>query len=163
MQKFSTVLLCIILLGIFTITIGQFLPFQFSSPDTASVYYALLAIILPILISVLYYRRKRNKSEYAFIKIWGLISIWLVSFFALSIYWFSHTMCGYGNDRIIFEQKASSSIKILQRSYGCGAYDSEMPKYEFIKIIPLTQWVNYYQEIDTGKIDLKIWKRSNQP
>ena len=69
-------------------------------------------------------------------------------------------MCGYMTDNVLFINKSDSSLKIIERHYDCGAYDSDMPKYEFFKMKKLTQQIFYSQKIDTLYIDKDIWIKS---
>ena len=68
-------------------------------------------------------------------------------------------MCGYVSDKVLFIKKENQSAKILQRHFDCGAYDSDSPKYEFIKIIHLNSFLNYVEKIDTIKMTKSEWIR----
>ena len=160
MSRIKTVLIYFISFTIFTQTIGQFLPFQFSSNAIASRYNVFLVFALPISIAALFYILKQGKKEY--IRTLGSIFICGLTFFTFGLLYFLNSMCSY-HSVALFEQKSHSSTKILKRDYGCGAYDSDMPKYEIIKIVGITPFVNYYQSVDTTKIDLQLWRRLNEP
>jgi len=158
MNRVKRFLIYFLSFTIFTKTIGQFLPFQFSSNAIRSAYNVFLVFALPLSISALFYIFKQDRKKY--IRVWGSVFICGFTFFALGLLYFLSSMCSY--DAIaIFEKKSHPSTKILKRNYGCGAYDSDMPKYEIIKIVAITPFVNYFQPVDTSKIDLQMWRRLN--
>ena len=68
-------------------------------------------------------------------------------------------MCGYNTDDILFVNKSDSSLKVVKSHYGCGAYDSDMPKYEFYKMKSLTKEILYSKKVDTAELDKREWIR----
>ena len=144
-----------IILCVFILTIGQYLPFEICNENFAKVFYTMIWFTLPICILLTLIRRDK-KSTKPTIKILTIV-IAVGTFLFLAVYVFGMGMCGYITDDVLFINKSDTSLKIVKRHYDCGAYDSDMPKYEFYKMKPLTKQILYSKKIDTLQIDKKDW------
>ncbi|TMI62593.1 MAG: hypothetical protein E6H07_14360 [Bacteroidetes bacterium] len=146
-----------IVLCLFVLTIGQYMPFQFSNESSAETFYALVWLIFPVAVLLTLLKKvisPENRTSKALI-----IFLAIVSFLFLSVYVFGRTMCGYITDDILFVNKSDTSLKVIKRHYDCGAYDSDLPKYEFYKMKSLTKQILYSKKVDTTKLDKNKWIR----
>lgn len=157
MRKQSIALTVFIIFSSFTLTLGQFLPFEFSSQSLRFYYYTTVLFVLPIGISIKSYEGI-IKSETHLTSTTISIIAGVVSFFIVLILWFANAMCGYMTDNVLLEKKSTFSTKIIERHYDCGATDSGPAKYEYVSITPIMPFfVNYVTKVDTAKIDKKLW------
>ena len=142
---------------LFILTIGQYLPFRFSSDNSAQTFYILVWLTFPaaVLLTLLHKDQVTNRRPFKGLKIF----IAVVSFLFLSLYVFGKTMCGYITDDILFINKSDTTLKIIKRHYDCGAYDSDLPKYEFYKMKSLTKQILYAKQIDTTQLNKDEWTR----
>jgi hypothetical protein len=69
-------------------------------------------------------------------------------------------MSGYRQDKVLFVNKNSSERILLRHHDIGGAYDSEIPKFELNKIIPLTKYFQLYLKVDTTGLDNETWIRA---
>ena len=66
-------------------------------------------------------------------------------------------MSGFVEDKILFEKK-NSRQKILLRHHDVGgAYNSDLPKHEINRVIPLTKYFQIGIKTDTTNIDKNVW------
>jgi hypothetical protein len=136
------------------LTVGQYLPFEFANMKIAERFYGLVWCTFPIA-TLLTLVRQQTKRVLKVIT----VVVAIASLPILGLYAFGVGMCSYSTDNILFINKSDSSLKIIERHYGCGAYDSDLPKYEFFKMKYLTQQILYSKKIDTLLIDKGIWIR----
>lgn len=68
-------------------------------------------------------------------------------------------MCDWTTDKIFFKNKQNSSIKIVQRSFGCGATDSSPATLKVFKVREITPYLIWVTSIDTNQINKVDWKR----
>lgn len=141
---------------LFILTAGRFLPFEFSDASTAQSFYVLVGCTFPLAFISILAKPSKSKTLKALIIIIAVIS---VPFFAF--YSFAAGMCGYITDKTLFVNKTDSSLKIIERHYDCGAYDSDMPKYEYFKVKQLTKQILYSKKIDTTNISKETWQRKS--
>ena len=66
-------------------------------------------------------------------------------------------MCDYSTDKVLFENKKNSSIKIVQRSFGCGATDSSPATLSIFKVKEITPYLIWVTSIDTNQINKSDW------
>lgn len=57
---------------------------------------------------------------------------------------------------VLFKNK-NDAATIVRRSYGCGAWDSDMPVYTYHKIVPMTPVFNIVTSFDIENIDKNVW------
>jgi hypothetical protein len=137
------------------LTVRHYFPLEFSNENTARGFYGLIGCTFPIAF-LLTLVRQSNGGVYKAIAIF----IAIISIPILALYAFSSGMCGYTTDKILFINKSDSSLKIIERHFDCGALDSDMPKYEYYKMKPLTSQILYSKKIDTLLIDKDDWIRN---
>lgn len=157
MKKISIALTVFIFFCVFTMTFGQFLPFEFSSLDIRFYYYTTVLFILPIAISIKVYGGYKEKENHV-PNVLASMFAGFVSFIFILLFWFANTMCGYITDNVLLEKKSIFSTTIIERHYDCGATDSGPAKYEYASITPVIPFfVNYIIKVDTAKIDKNLW------
>lgn len=144
---------------LFTLTVGEFLPFEFSSTQLSFIFYLIVLIGLPVFsiieIRKLFVRLKNRVATTVLSIIFILISVFY--FFYLIAFCLGNTMCGYIIDKTLFVNSKSTSIKIAVRHYDCGATDSGPAQYEMVKINSGLPMINFVTKIDTTILDKKDW------
>ena len=102
--------------------------------------------------------KRRHTLIFVVTKIIIAICVAVFSIFVTMIILLGST-CAWTTDKVFFENKQNSSIKIVQRSYGCGATDSSRPIPKVFKVREITEDFIWATEIDTIKIDKNKWTR----
>jgi hypothetical protein len=140
------------------LTVGQYLPFQFSNENTAQNFYLFIWLTFPLAVLLTLLRPGKNSkgTGKALTIVSAIISLLFLSFFV-----FAKTMCGYITDEVLFVNKSDTTLKIIEKHYDCGATDSDLPKYEFYKTKALTRKILYSKQIDTLRLDKTEWTKAN--
>ena len=165
MQKFlkilrwtSIIFLCLwVLLPI----LGLFIPLEFVYNSRSEEIYIMIRFYgFPVaaVLSVLTWIKRKEWLPAIFIKIVLAICVAVVSG-VITIIALLGNMCAWTTDKVFFENKQNSSIKIVQRGFGCGATDSDYPTYKTFKIREITSDFIWATKIDTNKIDKNEWIR----
>jgi hypothetical protein len=68
-------------------------------------------------------------------------------------------MCDWTTNKVFFKNINDPSTLIVQRSFGCGATDSSLPKIEVSKTIQITPYFIWVTDIDTTQINKSEWTR----
>jgi len=87
-----------------------------------------------------------------------LIIIGIIAYLSLTLSVLTQGMCSYTTHRILFVNRINPTIQIIERSYGCGATDSEFPKYVYYKRMPLISFLDFVTRIDINKVNSNDWK-----
>lgn len=92
---------------------------------------------------------------------WNFFAIFLISSFSclVSLFLIFFSMCNWSNNKILYTHKTNDKIKIFERAYGCGAYDSNRTKYQIFYVRQLSKHFIYTSEIDINKIDSSEWNK----
>ena len=97
-----------------------------------------------------------------FLKTFGKIMLTglalFVIYFIVGILSFG-SLCGYTFDNFLFENKENPKVKIIKKSFGCGAVDSTPATMHFYKSIDFLNIFRWISEIDTTKINKAEWNR----
>jgi hypothetical protein len=149
---------CWIILCVFILTIGQYLPLQFSNENIAQNFYRLIWLTFPLAVLLTLLRPGRNSKGTG--KALTIV-IAIVSLVFLTLFVFGKTLCGYITDEVLFVNKFDTNLKIVERHYDCGATDNDLPKYEFYKTKALTRQILYSKQIDTLHLDKNEWIKAN--
>jgi hypothetical protein len=144
---------------LFILTAGQFLPVEIDNGLLRFLVYAFILIGLPIL---LYKKFKiltgKLKNPYLKITIrlflFGFIGFYLLIFLLFGV---GKTMCSYSTVKTLYVRKGFSFSSIIVRDFGCGAYDSDMPKYEIVNRIDIFSLIQISPSIDTSTINKNNW------
>jgi hypothetical protein len=81
----------------------------------------------------------------------SMIPVFLMFMTALS------GMCSWTTNETLFVNSTNTSKKIVRRSYGCGAVDSQSPSYGAFKVKKLPLGFIWVTKADTLNIDRKVW------
>ncbi len=68
-------------------------------------------------------------------------------------------MCGWFERTTYYINREDPTRRIVQREYGCGAYDSDLPEQKTFDVEVLNKWFISTSEIDTTTIDRIQWER----
>lgn len=159
LKNYFPVLLLIFCLLV--LTIGQLIPIEFINKSLRNCYYFIL-IICVIITSFFCLKKISYWNSLILRVIISLVFVFLifVSLISLMFGLAGSIMCGT-SEKILFENKQESNTKIVERSYGCGATDTDFPEYKMYKLIPLANQFNFITEFDTSHIDRENWKQVN--
>lgn len=155
----STFLLCFwILTGVF----GRFFPLEISDKDAELMYESFrfygfpIAIILTLTGTVKKGDTSGNVVSKVFLTL--LIAAFSVIIMFMTLFF---EMCDSTTVKVLFENKQNASIKIVERSFGCGATDSSPATFKIFKIREISSYLIWVTAIDTTQIDKSKWKRVN--
>jgi hypothetical protein len=140
--------------------IGPFLPIECVNEELENNYYIIHFWGLPV--AILTTLTGTIKLDDTLGSIVGKVCLTIFSSVFSMIFMtllFFTNMCSWTNGRVIFENKEVSSIKIIEREYGCGATDSGEPVYKIFKVQEVTKYFIKVTEIDTVTIDRAEWMR----
>lgn len=84
------------------------------------------------------------------------IGLYLLIFLLFGI---DKTICSYSTAKTLYVRKVFSFSTIIVRNFGCGAYDSDMPKYEIVNRIDIFSLIQIVPSIDTSKINKNNWTK----
>jgi hypothetical protein len=136
------------------LTIGDYIPIEFSNSALKGVYYLIIYCSLPVSIiwlGIVFFNIEHPRRRALF-----SAAITGISILTLAMVWLSHSFCGDTNT-IVYVNKVRQSSVIVQRSYGCGAYDSDLPKYQTYKLVPINRYLNLVTKVDIAKVDESAW------
>jgi len=162
MQKFlkivywtSIFLICFWLLAAL---LEPFIPLEFANNEGEYVYDSIHFYGLPIVIMLTLTGTIKKKDALGLIvaKIFGTICAAAFSAFVM-IATLLAGMCDWTTDRVFFENKQNPSIKIVQRSYGCGAIDSSPATLKVFKVREIAPYLIWVTNIDTSQINKSEW------
>ena len=168
-----------------TIIFGDDLPIEFASPTMKSISFGTLCIVLPLSIiwtgnQIFHFKSKKWKnkriisslvvSSFFFVeersnfarssprcRIQNPIPISSFSLPIIAIALFGRTMCGT-TDKIIYSSRTNSST-IVARSFGCGAWDSDFPKYSYYKKTSFLGIFYIKTTVDTSQLNKSYWMK----
>ena len=143
-----------IFICLFILIFGHYLPFQFNSDSLTLLFYTIVWLTFPAAVLVTLFKKSKNEIFKAL-----KIVVALISFVFLGFNVFGKFMCGYIVDNVLFVNKSDTALKIVERHYDCGAYDSDFPKYEYHKIKYLTKQISYSKQVDTTLLKKSEWTR----
>lgn len=153
----SILLLCF---WVLTAILGTFIPLEFANNDSEFVFDSIrfygfpIAIILTLTGTI----KEKDTSGVITTKIIWTLCVSAFSIFVMIMTLFAG-MCDWTTDKVFFERKQNSSIKIVQRSFGCGAMDSSPATLKVFKISEITPYLIWLTKIDTNKINRSEWTR----
>jgi hypothetical protein len=139
-----------LLFCILVFLLGDRFPVGFSNTKLHSLFYFVLS--LGFLISLIWTVNKAFRIKTHVFTIVAIVVASPIFLFAL----LGSSMCSY-SDEVIFRNRNSNKV-IVARSYGCGAYDSDFPKYKFYERTLFLGVLNIYKSVDTLTLDKTAWK-----
>lgn len=103
----------------------------------------------------------KNKSdETAENKKWKTREIIVITSFTtlfLMFISFDGSMCRWTITKEYINKK-NPSISMIERYYGCGAYDGDMPKYKLYSVSKLNNVISWMPEVDLENINENEWE-----
>ncbi len=143
--------------------LSNFVPLEFASQNVEHSYYSIRFYGVPIAIIFTLTGTLKKKESWGEIisKIVLTIFACLGSLVIMTMMLFGG-MCAWTTDKVLFEHKQQSTIKIEKRSFGCGATDSGPSKPGIFKVNNFTPYFRYATPIDTNEIDKNEWLRIKQ-
>ena len=139
---------------------GNFVPLEFSNNDSEFIYDSIRGFGFPIAVMFTLTGTIKSKDTAGTIATKNVLTIVAaaLSFFIIVMTAFAG-MCDWTTDKIFFENKQNSSIKIVQRSFGCGATDSSPATLKVFKVREITPYLIWVTSIDTNQINKSEWTR----
>jgi hypothetical protein len=154
--------LAVLFLFLIVPIIGNTLPLELSDDSLKSRFEEIRLFAVPIAILLTLsgtLKRKDDKGKNILIIV-STVMIAVLSLLGLFASVFMD-MCAWNDRKILFVN--DSGEKIILRDYGCGAVDSGSPIYNTVKIKRIAPGLNRVTDVDTSKIDKKIWLRNVTP
>jgi len=139
-----------------------FLPLEFANHDSEMIYikirfyWFIISAVLLILTGVIERKHTLNLIITKIILSFGIVGFSIFVTMGIII----GSVCGWTvDDKVFFENKQNSSIKIIMRNYDCGALDSSYPDFRPYKVRKISDNFNWATKIDTTKINRNEWIR----
>jgi Zn-dependent protease with chaperone function len=137
--------------------LGWFLPVQIHPKAIELLLLSLVLMVLCITICWKILRIMELRGINLVVRV--LLTLFLA--FALvcisGLFLFGESMCGYSSDRVLLQNKTIPNLYIVERTYGCGVYDSQSPKYETFKVRQMGSWISYISKTDTATLNKNDW------
>jgi hypothetical protein len=147
-----TILSCLSIL-----ILGWLLPLKMNSDAVEEVLFGLVLIVLCIAICWKLLRIMELRGTNVVIRVLLTLFLAFVLVCITGIFWLGKSMCGYSSERVLYQNKEIPNLHIIERSYGCGAYDSQTPLFETYKVRPLGTWISYVSKTDTATLNKNEW------
>jgi len=142
--------------------LGLFIPLEFANNDSEEIYIMIRFYGFPIAATLLILTgMMKRKHTVTLIVTKAIIAICIAifSFFIAAIFLLGG-VCGWITDnKMFFENKQNPSIKIVMRSFDCGAFDSSYPDFKAYKVRKITKDFIWATKIDTNQINKNEWIR----
>ena len=136
---------------VITILVGDTFPIEWASPVMRSITFIGLCLTLPI--SIIW----TGNEIFGFrSKAFG-VSVSLISLPIIGIALLGRTMCGT-TEKILYTNR-NNSTTIVARSFGCGAWDSDLPKYTFYRKTSFLSTFFLKTKVDTAMLNKSFWER----
>lgn len=123
--------------------------------------YLIFGVPLAISLTLVGLDYSPDGNEINLVQIISTVAIVALAVFVF-LYFFLTTVldfCGSTAGKVLYESKKKPSRQIVERQFGCGAVDSSPPSISFCEIDEYPLGLIYVTQIDTAKIDLKLWDR----
>lgn len=147
---------------VFTIIpfLAKFVRLEISNQGFRNVFDQIRFFIFPVAILLTLFGTIKSKdtTDTKTIKIILTVGASLISVFILAMKMFAG-MCEWTTNKILFRKVDDKMTLIVLRDFGCGATDSGLSLNKVCKTKNLFPSVIWVTEIDTSKIDRKVWQR----
>lgn len=144
--------------------LSNFVPLEFESQNIEYWYYYIRFYGVPI--TIVFTLTGTLKRKETLVEIISKIVLTIFACFGsvviLTIMIFVGGMCAWTTNKVLFEHKIESTIKIEKRSFGCGATDSNPSKIGIFKVRNFTTYFIWVSSIDTNEINKSEWLRVKQ-
>ena len=154
--------LTVILISIFTLTIGQKIPIEFKNNSTQSDFYSFIYFGFPISIILTLFGTIKNQNTKLKNWIIGLSTILIstITFYVLVTFLFSIAFYAWTNAMILYRNKKDKNVTITEQIYDMGAFG--YGKRRVTELKPFLKYFEIVKIIDTTKIDKKDWIKTNE-
>jgi len=151
--------LTFICLSIISVVAFSLLPIEFTDSKTYDSFEEIYLFGLPIatMLTLAGTVKKTDSVGFKISKFFITFCVTGLLIFILIIFAFASHMCAWTVNSILFEKKIDTSVKIIDRSYDCGAWDSSDASGKIFKVRKLTNYFIWATEIDTVGIDRNVW------
>jgi hypothetical protein len=151
------VIIVFVLIFLFSISIAQYLPFEFANHKYSRFFYDFIFIGLPfsILLSLFWFIKKSRKKSHNIFLGFFIVLFSIAAFYARFFLIFMYGFGTWVNEAILYESKSNSQTTINQQLYDIGAFGYGGTRV--IKTTPFLGVWNHVQEIDTASIDKNEW------
>jgi len=142
------------------LVLGAVTPLEFTNEEVKSTFERVRFIGLPIAILLTLFGTLKNRDSKA--NLFSKVFLTLLAVgISIAVLFFSlfAGMCNWSGNQILFENRKSTTTKIVLREYGCGATDSGSPIYRAFRIKPVLPFINVVTVVDTTTIDKSLWTR----
>jgi hypothetical protein len=144
--------------------LSNFVPLEFASQNIEHLYYSIRFYGVPI--AIVFTLTGTIKKKESWVEIISKIVLTIFACFGsvaiMTIMIFVGGMCAWTTDKVLFEHKNESTIKIEKRNFGCGATDSSPSTPGVFKVSSFTPYFIWVSKIDTNEIDKSEWLRVKQ-
>ena len=152
----------VLILIVFPITFGQFLPFEFQDNEIERYYYFILITILAVSFSLLIFgniKAENNRDKNLKISLYGILTgiFYLILIFCVFIF------VGFGkwvNYTVLYRNKLNNNFTINEQIYDVGAFG--YGKRRTVKINATLKYILFVENIDTTKINKAEWNFVNE-
>lgn len=131
---------------------------EFASDSTNSSYKKLMFYAVPIamLLTLFGTIKAGDKGTQIAAKVLATVGVSFMVIFLMIISILTD-MCVWTNGKVLYESKLEPNTKIIEREYGCGAFDSEPPTIGIYKVQNFTKYFIRSTEINVSSIDKNEW------
>jgi len=139
--------------------LGLFIRFQLTDENLSIYYMVFRALSLPSAVILTLFGTVKSEDN---LKIKMEKFLWTILALGVSLLFvfigFFGGMCGWDTSKELYQKKNNSNVTIAVRNYGCGAYDSDIPKNEIYKVFQITPYFIFFHKTDTTGLDTSLWK-----
>lgn len=164
MQRFLKIVywtsILLICFWVLTAISGNLIPLEFADNDSEFIYDYIRFYGLPIAIMLTLTGTLKGKDPSFIIAAKIFLTLCIAGLSILFVFMSLITsMCDWTTHEVFFESRQNPSIRIVQRSYGCGATDSSPATYSLFKVRELSPYLIWVTKADTNQINKDEWRR----
>jgi hypothetical protein len=150
----------LMIFGLFTFTIGQFIPIYFVEQDIRIFFYPAILLITVVTFAVTVYKSMYlpHKNNWVYSSIITLITT-LLLFLIFAGITFGKILTVWTDATTLYVKKDNSQVKIVTRYINEGAFGggTEPGDYEIVLLRPITPFFKMETTVDKNKIDRSEW------
>jgi hypothetical protein len=154
----------VILLGIFSVTLGQVLPVEFTDSNTRSTFYDWLFQSLPVAVLLLPFglARRNAITKWLLATSIGLAAILAVlTYVALvGVFMWQIGFASWIDYWVIYHKRTDPKIRIVDQLYDVGAFG--YGGHRLVQVRPLTGVFTVVTPVDTGSLNKGEWLLVNK-
>ncbi|MFT5820007.1 MAG: hypothetical protein ACI8ZM_001241 [Crocinitomix sp.] len=140
--------------------VRSFFNLEFATNDVKSAYSTFLIFAVPIaILCTLSGTLKIDESQFIHNGKIAATSITAIFVLMILIFAMAFDMCGTTDHELLYEHKNDANTRIIVRSFGCGAYDSDPTVKDVYKVNYFTPFLLHSVKIDTNEMDKSNWTK----